>query len=121
MPMTSPAIPSRAWSAMAGPEEAVPFFQYRCCGDMRLRAAFERASKQHLAPEELKAIAVHRLASEIANPTRTDGVKPIEVLGKMKDFDWFVRNSETSMGVFLALTEEPPPTDALQAIDRYRD
>ena len=66
-------------------------------------------------------LAVHRLASEIANPKRTDGVKPIEVLGKIKEFDWFISNSETSMGVFLALTEEPPPNDALQAIDPYRD
>jgi len=85
-----------------------------------LRAAFERASKQHLSPEELKAIAIHRLASEIANPKRTDGVKPVEVLGKMKEFDWFVRNSDAPMGIFVALAE-PPPADALQAAEKYHD
>lgn len=48
-------------------------------------------------------LAVHRLASEIASPKRTDGVKPVEVLGKMKDYDWFVRNSDTNLGVLLDL------------------
>jgi len=85
-----------------------------------LRAAFERASKQHLRPEQLKAIALHRLASEIANPKLTDGVKPIEVLGKMKEFDWFMRSGETNMGIFLALAEEPPD-DAVAATEGYRD
>ena len=85
-----------------------------------MRAAFERASKQHLSPEELKTIAIHRLASEIANPMRTDGVKPVEVLGKMKEFDCFVRNSETPMGIFVALAESPP-SDALQVAAKYKD
>jgi hypothetical protein len=34
MPMTSPAIPSRAWSAIAAPDECAPGFQYRCCGEI---------------------------------------------------------------------------------------
>ena len=73
-----------------------------------LRAAFERASKQHLRPEELKTLAIHRLAQEIANPKRTDGVKPIEVLGKMKDYDWFVRCAEVQVGIFAALADQLP-------------
>src|SRR5258707_2847677 len=68
-----------------------------------LRAAFERASRQHLRPEQLKTLAIHRLAQEIANPKRTDGVKPIEVLGKMKEFDWFVRSSDVQIGIFASL------------------
>jgi hypothetical protein len=40
-----------------------------------LRVAFEQASKQHLRPEQLKTLAIHRLAQEIANPKRPDGVK----------------------------------------------
>ena len=70
-----------------------------------LRAAFERASKQHLRPEQLKTLAVHRLAQEIANPKRTDGVKPIEVLGKMKEFNWFVRGPDVQVGIFAALAD----------------
>jgi autotransporter translocation and assembly factor TamB len=89
-----------------------------------LRAAFERASKQHLRPEQLKTLAIHRLAQEIANPKRTDGVKPIEVLGKMKEFDWFVRSADVHVGVFAALLdpETGPPIDTAEAaISRYRE
>lgn len=83
-----------------------------------LRAAFERASKQHLRPEQLKALAVHRLAQEIASPKHTDGVKPIEVLGKMKEYDWFVRNSDTNLGILVALAESSPNEES-QDIDEY--
>jgi hypothetical protein len=34
MPMTSPAIPSRAWSAIACPDEEDSFFQHRRCGEI---------------------------------------------------------------------------------------
>jgi hypothetical protein len=84
-----------------------------------LRAAFERASKQHMRPEQLKTLAIHRLAQEIANPRHTDGVKPIEVLGKMKEFDWFVRSADIQVGIFAALAE-PLPLDA-SIIESYKD
>lgn len=80
-----------------------------------LRAAFERASKQHLRPEQLKTIAIHRLAQEIANPKRTDGVKPIEVLGKMKEYDWFVRHNETNLGILLDLDLSPASREELNS------
>jgi len=95
--------------------------EYNLRRNVSLRLAFERASHANLRPEQLKMLALHRLASEIANPKRTDGVKPIEVLGKMKEFDWFVRNGEAPMGVFVALAEQPPPSDALQAAQKYND
>lgn len=89
--------------------------KYNLRRNVSLRRAFEAASHNHLRPEQLKMLAVHRLASEIANPKRTDGVKPIEVLGKMKDFDWFVRNADLQIGIFASLAEgtvgEGPPPD----------
>lgn len=90
--------------------------KYNLRRNVSLRRAFEAASHNHLRPEQLKMLAVHRLASEIANPKRTDGVKPIEVIGKMKDFDWFVRGPDLQVGIFASLAEGtvgegPPPDD----------
>ena len=65
-------------------------------------------------------VADEKLASEIVNPKRTDGIKPIEVLGRMKEFDFFVRNSETPTGIFVTLAESPP-NDALQVAAKYKD
>jgi hypothetical protein len=82
--------------------------KYNLRRNVSLRLAFERASHMNLRPEQLKMLALHRLAQEIANPKRTDGVKPIEVLGKMKDYDWFVRSADVQLGIFASLTEVPP-------------
>ena len=93
--------------------------KYNLRRNVSLRLAFERASHANLRPEQLKMLAIHRLASEIANPKRTDGVKPIEVLGKMKEFDWFMRNSDVQVGIFASLAEDPPLP--IRNIDDYHD
>ena len=87
-----------------------------------LRDAFEEASKLHLRPEQLKALAVYRLFQEIVNPKSRCGIKAIEVLGKMKECDWFVHGSDLQVGVFAAISD--PGIDWKEEAKRlqtYRD
>jgi hypothetical protein len=56
----------------------------------------------------LKPVAVARLFREIAAPDSPFGMRAIELAGRFKETDWFVRNSEVQLGVFLGITEEKP-------------
>ena len=66
----------------------------------------------------LKPLAVRRLYDEIANPRSNQGIKAIELAGRFKETDWFVRNVDVQIGVFASLGERSPAEDTLEA---YKD
>lgn len=53
----------------------------------------------------LKPLAVARLHAEITNSKSSLGIKAIELAGRFKETDWFVRNTEVQIGVFAGLGE----------------
>lgn len=69
----------------------------------------------------LKPMAITRLFREIVNPdSGSNGLKAIELAGRFKECDWFVRHSEQNLGVFIAIADNPP-SDALSKIADYKD
>ena len=81
--------------------------------------AIRRASDSlYVGLDKLKPLAVKRLYEEIINPKSANGMKAIELAGRFKETDWFVRNAEVSLGVFMALGENPPDA-ASAAIEAY--
>lgn len=58
-----------------------------------------------LSLDKLKPLAIKRLHSEIVNDKSPHGMKAIELAGRFKEADWFVRNADASVGVFVALGE----------------
>ena len=57
---------------------------------------------------KLKPVAVSRLYREIAAPDSPNAMRAIELAGRFKETDWFVRNSDIQLGVFLGMTEAQP-------------
>jgi len=69
--------------------------------------------------DKLKPLAVKRLYSEITDLRRPGGLKAIEIAGRFRETDWFVRNMDVQIGIFNALGEpSDPASDALSA---YQD
>lgn len=64
----------------------------------------------------LKPLAIQRLHAEIVNPKSSLGMKAIELAGRFKETDWFVRNADVQIGVFAALGEAGPAIDAVAAV-----
>lgn len=81
-----------------------------------LADAFRRATESCMVNiHQLKPLAISRLHREIINPVSSDGLKAIEIAGKFKETDWFVRNTDVQIGIFANLADDGldqllPPT-----------
>ena len=81
--------------------------------------AFRRVTASlALSLDKLKPLAVRRLHDEIINPKSSLGIKAIELAGRFKETDWFVRNVDVQIGVFASLGERSPAEDTLET---YKD
>lgn len=70
-------------------------------------AAFIEAAKaQTWSSEELRSLARARLVSDISRGKSSGTERAIEVLGKFKDLDWFVRNADVQVGIFAGLIDD---------------
>jgi len=88
-------------TADAGPADMIE----RCPG---FAQALKEESKQIPASQDAQALAVNTLITDLRNGKSRGLERTIEVLGKFKVYDWFVRNSDMQLGVFLGLTEQNP-------------
>lgn len=61
--------------------------------------------KINASAERLKPLAINRLFYEISDPESNNGMKAIELAGRLKENDWWVRNSETNIGIFTQVIE----------------
>jgi hypothetical protein len=71
--------------------------------------------------DKLKPLAVRRLHDEIANPKSAGGLKAIEIAGRFKETDWFVRNADVQIGVFAALANNAELDAGALAIEAYKE
>lgn len=53
--------------------------------------------------DKLKPLAIQRLHAEITNYKSSAGMKAIELAGRFKEADWFVRNVDVQVGIFAGL------------------
>src|SRR5213082_544879 len=60
----------------------------------------------NVSMDRLKPLAINRLYHEILNAHSSNGMKAIELAGRFKETDWFVRQSETNIGILLNLQEQ---------------
>ena len=70
---------------------------------------------------DLKPLAVKRLQDEIANPKSVAGMKAIELAGRFKENDWFVRNADVQVGVMAVLGDSQAAESAKNSITSYID
>lgn len=61
--------------------------------------------------DRLKPLAINRLYHEILNVQSSNGMKAIELAGRFKETDWFVRNTETTLGILINMHETVPVSD----------
>ena len=59
----------------------------------------------NVSMDRLKPLAINRLYHEILNPASNNGMKAIEIAGKFKETDWYVRQSETNLGILINMNE----------------
>lgn len=78
--------------------------------------AYNREINRFADLASLKPMAVRRLYAEIIDMSSSLGMKAIELAGRFKETDWFVRNSEVQIGVFAALGEAGPAIDAVASV-----
>lgn len=57
-------------------------------------------------PDDLKRMAVHKLATTVSDHRSTEGLKAAELIGKLKTVDMFVRNGDLQVGIFQQITSE---------------
>ena len=76
---------------------------------------YNRESGAFLALPALKPLAIRRLYTEIEDVTSSQGIKAIELAGRFKELDWWVRNVDVQIGVFASLGEPSPAEDSLEA------
>lgn len=66
----------------------------------------EQSKQMSYTPGELMALSKGRLVSDITRGKSSGCERAIEVLGKFKDLDWFVRNADVQIGIFAGLTDD---------------
>lgn len=72
-------------------------------------------------PDVLKTAVKRRLVKNIEEG-RDEGVRSAQLLGKFKEHDWWVRNEDAPVGVFVALSTHKEAIAAqAKAIDSYED
>lgn len=72
------------------------------------RKASTRVLSRGITLDSLKPLAIARLHREITDPDSGLGIKAIELAGRFKETDWFVRNSDAQIGIFVGISEEKP-------------
>lgn len=70
----------------------------------------------------LKPLAITRLYREIADAeSGANGLRAIELAGRFKETDWFVRNTGDAFGVFLTIGESAPNTEVIDIATEYKE
>ena len=73
-----------------------------------------------LKANTLKPMAIKRLFAEIADFSSPLGMKAIELAGRLKENDWFVRNAELQVGVFTQIGDSGAG-EAINTITQYKE
>jgi len=64
--------------------------------------------------DSLRPMALKRLYFELLDPMSSNGMKAVELTGRLKELDMFVRNSETNIGILIGMHDTPStPDDAI--------
>lgn len=72
-----------------------------------LREAFLReATAAEMDAKSLKAVVTHRLVTDVIRGRDSGVTRQAELLGRMKEVDMFVRNTDVQVGVFAALADD---------------
>jgi hypothetical protein len=100
--------------AEAGPKDLMN-------GSPGFALALAEESKRLPDSQELLALSVHTLVNDIRAGRSRGLEKTIETLGKFKHHDWFVRNSDMNMGIFLALGEQAPEQALSDDSDKFHE
>ena len=67
----------------------------------------------------LKPLAIQRLHKEITDNDSNQSMRAIELAGRFKETDWFVRSSETNVGILVDIDIDNSGQDSPTA-DNYR-
>ncbi len=78
--------------------------------------AIRRETESFITLDKLKPLAIQRLHAEIVNSKSSLGMKAIELAGRFKETDWFVRQTDVQIGVFAALGEAGPVIDTVAGV-----
>jgi hypothetical protein len=73
------------------------------------REFIQLAQEEPYSPYLTHKIAKHRLTKAVLEGKSSNVSREIELLGKFKEHDWWVHNSEAQIGIFAALAEPLPP------------
>jgi hypothetical protein len=82
-----------------------------------LQSAFITAAQQaDLDANMMQTVSKHRLFSAIVAGKACENTKDIEVLGRFKSNDWFVRNTDVQIGVFASLADDTKVAASVESL-----
>jgi len=101
----------------AGYSESVARRGMRACMEdsKPMTEAVKRESESFpIKVDSLRPMALKRLYFELLDPMSSNGMKAVELTGRLKELDMFVRNSETNIGILIGMHDTPStPDDAI--------
>ena len=87
-------------------------------GSPGMRREFTRLVEEDpYSPDVTRKIAKNRLTKAVVEGRSSNVVREIELLGRFRDHDWWVRSAEVQVGVFSAIMEPHPDMN----IDAYKE
>jgi len=82
-----------------------------------LQAAFILAAqKADINAETVKQVSKYRLFDDVVKAKDSGVTRQIELLGRMKEHDWFVRNTDVQIGVFASLADDSKIAGNLESL-----
>lgn len=74
------------------------------------------ANEAMLDTETVKNVAKYRLFDDVVKAKDSGVTRQIELLGRMKEHDWFVRNTDVQIGVFASLADNEKLVSSVESL-----
>jgi hypothetical protein len=82
-----------------------------------LQAAFILAAqKADINADTVKQVSKYRLFDDVVKARDSGVTRQIELLGRMKEHDWFVRSTDVQIGVFASLADDSKVAASVESL-----
>jgi hypothetical protein len=90
-------------------------------GSPGVRREFARlAEDEPYSPTMTRKIAKNRLAKAVLEGKPSNVAREVELLGRFKEHDWWIRSAETQVGIFASFCDAEMD-DTAKSLDAYRE
>lgn len=82
-----------------------------------IEVAFRTAAQEaEYEGKVLKSMIVHRLVTDVCSGRDSGVTRQAELIGRLKEVDAFVRNTDVQIGIFAGLADDPRAAESVEAL-----